>query len=214
MLTSCSRFRSFPFLSASFRPLRFRFLLLSLCFFLSSLFPSPSHSDLSGAASLPSGFLAFPLPLHPVSRVSSLVLSTWLSAGSLSPSQFCSRSRYTGAYLLFSHSVLVPSFPLSFVSFFSGSNYSGSALSFPFFPAFHRIWSFRCLFIRFPQKPVSMLPFQLRYSALLQLLFTDSTVSRHSRYTASDSLGFRLQPFPVVITLGSGYSAWAIHPEN
>ena len=44
--------------------------------------------------------------------------------------------------------------------------------------------------------------------------FHRSPVSRHSRYTASDSLSFRLQPFPVVITLGSGYSAWALHPEN
>ena len=58
VLTSCSRFRSFPFQSAFFRPLLFRFWLLSLCFFLSSFFPSPPHSCFLGA-SLPLSLLWF-----------------------------------------------------------------------------------------------------------------------------------------------------------
>ena len=60
VLTSCSRFRSFPFRSAFFRPRPFRFLLLSLCFFLSSLFPSSPHSGFSGARFC-SRFHGFPL---------------------------------------------------------------------------------------------------------------------------------------------------------
>ena len=53
-------FGLFPFRSAFFRPLLFRFWLLSLCFFLSSFFPASPLSCFSGAASLSFDFLAFP----------------------------------------------------------------------------------------------------------------------------------------------------------
>ena len=53
-------FGLFPFRSAFFRPLPFRFRLLSLCFFLSSLFPSPPHSGFPGAP-FRFRFLAFPV---------------------------------------------------------------------------------------------------------------------------------------------------------
>ena len=49
VLPLCFRFRAFPLLSAFFRPLHFRFWLLSLCFFLSSFFPALPHSGFSGA---------------------------------------------------------------------------------------------------------------------------------------------------------------------
>ena len=51
VLPFCSRFRALPFQSAFFRPLLFRFLLLSLCFFLSSFFPPSPHSGFLGAPS-------------------------------------------------------------------------------------------------------------------------------------------------------------------
>ena len=73
-----SRFRSFHFRSASFRPLLFRFRLLGLLFLPFLFFPALPHSCSSGAASLPFGFLAFPLPLRPVSRASLPILRTQL----------------------------------------------------------------------------------------------------------------------------------------
>ena len=81
----CSRFRSFPFRSASFRPLLFRFRLLSPLFlpFL-SLPVSPSQRVFFGAAPPPFSFLAPPLPFHPVSRASLPLLRTRLSVCFLS----------------------------------------------------------------------------------------------------------------------------------
>ena len=185
VITFCFRFRCFPLLPLSFVRFRFRSSTTQLLFLPFLLFPLPPHSGLHDA-SVPLSISRFPHSFHPVSRVSFLVLSTWLSAGSLSPSRFCSRSRFPGAYLLLSLSVLAPSFPLSFVHFFSGSHYSGFALSFPFFPVFHRIWSFRCLFIRFLVKPVSMLPFSFGTQPSCNFFSPFSSVSRHRRYTASD----------------------------
>ena len=106
----------------------------------------------------------FRFPVFPILSTRFPVFLSWFSVlGFLlvpfHPSRFRSRSCFPGAYLLLSLSVLAPSFPLSFVRFFSGSDYSGSALSFPFFPVFHRIWSFRCLFIRFPFRLFPCFPF-------------------------------------------------------
>ena len=107
----CFRFRSFPFQSASFRPLFFRFWLLSLCFFLSSFFPPPPHS----------GFLGAPLPL------SLLWLSpffpTWFPVSSLpvlrTRLSVCFLSSFPVSLPQPFHRCF-PSFPLSLVRFFFG----------------------------------------------------------------------------------------------
>ena len=75
--------QSFPVLSAFFRPLLSRFRLLCLCFFLSFLPSLCLTAALSGALFLLS-LPQFPLPFRPVSRASLSVLSTWLSACFLS----------------------------------------------------------------------------------------------------------------------------------
>ena len=218
MLTSCSRFRSFPFRSAFFRPLHFRFLLLSLCFFLSSFFPSPSHSDLSGAASLPSGFLAFPLPLHPVSRASLPFLRTRLSVSFLSSFPVSLPQPLSRCF---------PSFPLPLVRFSSGlspcfaffrplplgSNYSAFRLSFPFFPFSPVGGSFGAV-----RSPCGSLALPLP-SGLLPCPSSDSGTQLTAlpfsiRYLASQWLPQRLGPplrvlafSPSLTRSGSGYLA-------
>ena len=91
--------RSFPFRSASFPVLRFR--LLSVLFFFSALFPvfltaAPRCSSVSFVP------FVFPLPSRLISHAFLPVLRTWLSCiVSFRPSQFRSRSRSTGAHLIF-----------------------------------------------------------------------------------------------------------------
>ena len=85
VLTLCFRFRSFPFQFTSFRPFLFRFWLLSLCFFLSSLFlPSPHNGYLSAPTSLS---LLWFSPFFPTWSPMSFspILRTWLSVSFLSP---------------------------------------------------------------------------------------------------------------------------------
>ena len=143
---------------------------MAFCFFRSC----SSRFCLTVASTLlrfPSRFPVFPILFHPVSRVSfpgsQYLAFCWFP---FAPPRFAPAAAFLVLTLCFRFRSWSLLFPLSFVRFFPGSGYSGFALSFPFFPVFHRIWSFRCLFIRFPLKPVSMLPFQLWYSALLQFL--------------------------------------------
>ena len=68
VLPFCSRFRAFPFRSAFFRPLLFRFWLLSLCFFLSAL-PGSASQLLPRCALSAFASLAFPVLSDLVSRV-------------------------------------------------------------------------------------------------------------------------------------------------
>ena len=123
--------RSFPFRFAFFRPLRFQFLLLSLCFFLSSLFPSPSHSDFLGAP-FPLSFLWLS-PFFPTwFPVSSLpVLRTRLSVCFLSPFPDSLPQLFLRCLPCAFAFGLFPSALLSFVRFASGSGYSASVSSFP-----------------------------------------------------------------------------------
>ena len=103
-------FGLFPFPSAFFRPLLFRFRLLSFLCLLFLFFPVLPHSGFSGAASLPFGFLAFPRSFRPGFPC---LLSRFFVLGSLfvsfHPSRFRSHSCSTGASLLLSPS----GFPLS-----------------------------------------------------------------------------------------------------
>ena len=103
-------FGLFPFPSAFFRPLLFRFRLLSLCFFLSSFFPfSPSQWVFFGAP-FRFRFFGFPRSFRPSFPC---LLSRFFVLGSLfvsfHPSRFRSHSCSTGASLLLSPS----GFPLS-----------------------------------------------------------------------------------------------------
>ena len=78
-------FGLFCFRSDFFRPLPFRFRLLGFLFLPFLFLPVfPSQWVFFGAASWPFGFLAFPLPFHPVSRVSLSFLRTRLSVRFLS----------------------------------------------------------------------------------------------------------------------------------
>ena len=116
-------FGLFPFRSTFFRPLLFRFRLLSLCFFLSAFFPASPHSGFSGA----------PLPLShhwlspffptrfPVSSFSVFVLGFLFV--SFRPTLIHSHSCSSGAYLVLSLS----GFPLTSAFFRPlplGSDYS------------------------------------------------------------------------------------------
>ena len=127
-----SRFRSHScstgaslLLSLSGFPLSIRFLssaslpgLTTQPLFLPFLFlpVSPSQRVFFGAASLPFGFLAFPLPFRPVSRASLSLLVLGFLFVSFRPSRFRSHSRSTGASLLFRFlsSASLPGFLLAF----------------------------------------------------------------------------------------------------
>ena len=128
----CFRFRAFPFPSAFFRPLPFRFRLLSLCFFLSSFFPSSPSQWVFFGAPFRFRFFGFPRSFRPDL---SCPLSRFLVLGflfvSFRPSLIRSHSCSSGAYLVLSLSVFSLPFLLSFVCFCSGSDYSASVSSFP-----------------------------------------------------------------------------------
>ena len=95
----------FHFRSASFRPLLFRFRLLSLCFFLSSCFPFPPHSGFLGAP-FRSRFLGFPRSFRPSfpCLLSRFFVLSFLFV-SFRPSLIRSHSCSSGAYLVLSLSV-------------------------------------------------------------------------------------------------------------
>ena len=78
------RFSIFPFLSAFFRPLHFRFRLLSFLFLPFLFFTASPLSGFSVAGFPPFGFFPFPVPLRLVSRALLSILSTWLSVCFLS----------------------------------------------------------------------------------------------------------------------------------
>ena len=137
----CFRFRSFPFQSAFFRPPLFRFWLLSLCFFLSSFFPSPPHSSFLGAPS-PLSLPRFPLSLRPdFSCLPSRFLYSALLMVSFRPSLIRSHSCSSGACLLlrFLASPYFPAFsvplPLPFVRFCFPSGYSAFCFFLSVLPA-------------------------------------------------------------------------------
>ena len=110
----CSRFRSFPFRSAFFRPLPFRLRLLGLCVFLSSFFLPPPHSGFLSAPS-PLSLPRFPPSLQPdFSCLPSGFLYLASLLVSFCPSLIRSRSCSSGAYLVLSLSVF--SLPIHFLS--------------------------------------------------------------------------------------------------
>ena len=216
----CFRFRSFPFRFAFFRPLYFRFRLLSLCFFLSSFFPSSSHSDLSGAASLPFGFLAFPLPLHPVSCASLPLLRTrlsvcFLSSFPVSLPQLLSRcfpyAPFPFVHFAFGLSPRSAFFrPLSL-----GSDYSAFRLSFPFFPfplsAVPSVLSVRLaahsLFLFHSDCFHSVFP--IRYSAYCSSFL--HPLSRPTVATSAPRPPFRARPRPPLLSLRVSVTRLSVH---
>ena len=115
-------------------------------------------------------FPGFPLPFHPVSRVSLPVLSTWLSAGFLSslpvplpqPFPWCLPLSGSLRPLLIWPFPFRSAFfrPLSFPS-----DYSDLCAFLSLHPVFPSQWFFRCLFSP-SVTPVSMRSFRFRYSAL------------------------------------------------
>ena len=99
---------------------------------------------------------------------------------SFRPSQFRSRSRSTGAYLLLSLSAFSLLFGFLSIASSPGPDYSASALSFPFFPVFPGMVHsgafirflfclFPCIRFRFGTQP-SVLPFSGQGSASQWLL--------------------------------------------
>ena len=197
----------FPFSPAVFRPLTFRFRLLSLCFFLSVLPVSASQWLLRCPS--PLSLPRFPLPFRPVSRASLSVSVLGFSAGFLSslpvplpqPLPWCLPSPGSLRPLLFG---LFRSPSLPFVRFGSLLTTQLSALSFPFFPGFPWQRFFRYAFpFRFacfhaslpvPGTQPSVLPFS-------RSRFASQWLSR-SRPPA-----FRFSGFPLAFALGSGYLA-------
>ena len=155
----CSRFRSFPFPSAFFRPLPFRFRLLSLCFFLSSFFPFPPHSGSSSVLPFCSRFLGFPRSFR---SDFSYLLSRFFVLGflfvSFRPSLIRSHSCSSGASLLLSLS----GYPLP-IRFLSSASLPVPAtqplfLPFLFLPAFASQWLPRCAPSAFASLAFPVLP--------------------------------------------------------
>ena len=124
---------------------------------------------------------------------------------SFHPTQFRSHSCSTGDHLSLSPSVPSPSFPLSFVRFFSGSDYSAFAFSFPFIPASP------CLGLSGADLSVSLPAccHAFRFTLVLSLpafLFSAS-LFRNTGATSVADLLFPARSFPLAYALGSGYSA-------
>ena len=202
---SCTRLRClFPFALPCFAPtavpqvlaFRFRFLHFPVFFrFLSSasvpfrllgflFLPFPASClRLSGASSVLRLFLSvlpfsafssawFPMLLFRLSVLGFLLVS-------FRPSQFRSRSRYPGAYLLLSLSVFVLLFRFLSSASFLGLNYSASALSFPFFPFSPGSGSFGAYF----PLPFRLFPcFPSGSGTQLSVLLFSSFVSPRSGY--------------------------------
>ena len=201
-------FGLFRFPSGSFRPLPFRLRLLSLCFFLSDLFPFPPHSGFPGAPLpltllrsspfFPPGFPCFLLRFS---------YSAFCSFPFVLPG-FAPTAANSGASLLFRFlsSASLPGFsarlPLSFVRFRSLLTTQPSALSFPLFPISPGSGSLGALrFLSSPSlsssvSPVSMRPFRFRYSASCDS-FLRFAVSCHRHYAASGLL-FPARPSPLL----------------
>ena len=106
-----------------------------------------------------------------------------------------------------------PSFPLSFVRFIQVLTTQLSALSFPFFPFSPRSGSSgACLSASVPPG----LPcFPSRFGTQLAAILFSVHVSPHSGYLRVSAFFLSASGlFPLVITLGSGYSALGMYPEN
>ena len=172
--------------------------------------PFSSRFCLTAASPVLRTFLSvypfFHFPSTPVSRASVPFLVLGFLFVSFRPSLIRSHSCSSGAYLLLSLSVFSRSSPLPFVRFLFRSDYSASALSFPFIPVFPTHWFSPVPVYPLSVPPVSMLPFQLWYSAFL---FFPSPVCVSPRSGYLTALGFPcgFSRFPLVNTLGSGYSA-------
>ena len=132
----CFRFRSFPFPSASFRPLPFRFWLLSPLFLLFPLLLCSASQWVSRCSASAFRLLqSFPFrsAWFPMLRFRSSVLSFLFV--SFRPSQLRSHSRSTGAYLVLSLSVLVPSLSAFFRPLLSRVRLLSLRLFFSLLPA-------------------------------------------------------------------------------
>ena len=207
----CSRFRSFPFPSAFFRPLSVP-VLATWPLFLPFLFLPVSASQWLLRCSL-SAFASLVFPVlsdlvsyvfFPGSSYSAFCLFPFILPG-FAPTAvppvlpFCSRFR------------AFPSLPLSFVRFRLVLTTQPSALSFPFFPFSPVGGSFgvrpflSSLSLSSSVRPVSMPSFRFRYSASC-VSFLRFSVSCHRHYAAPGLL-FPARPFPFAFALGSGYSA-------
>ena len=218
-MLSLSGFFRFP--SAFFRPLPFRFRLLSLCFFRSLLPDSASQQlpqcPLSALASRVPPFSPawFPVPSFPVPVLGFLFVS-------FHPSRFRSHSRSTGASLLFRFlsSASFPGFsaclPVSFVPFSLLLTTQPSVFLFPFSPfPLTAVLPVRSGFfrpLRFP--PTSGLfpclpsdsgtqPPAFPFSVLLFRITGTPTAS---------GLLFPARPLPLAFAFGSGYLAPGLYP--
>ena len=182
-------FGLFPFDRFSYQSPLFRFWLLSLCFFLSSFFPSPPHSGFPGAPFLLSLLWLFPVLSNLVSRVFFPGSSYWA---------FCSFP-----FILpgFAPTAVPPVLPLCFrfrafpspSAFFRplllGSDYSAFRFFFSLLPVSASQWLPRCCLspFRLPcspslVRPVSMPFFRFRYSA-----YCNSFLRLLSRLTVATS---------------------------
>ena len=179
----------FPFRSSRFR-LTAAFPVLPTLLSLPWLSPS-----------VPPGFPCFPFGFR-----------TWLSACFLSsfpaslPQPFHWCLPFAFAFGLF------PSFCFLSSASFRVFDYSASALSFPCFPLSPRSGSSGAD-LSPSVSPVSMRPFRFWYLAFCSS-FLLLTFRLAEGYLARLGLPFGFGLFPLVNTLGSGYSAWVMYPEN
>ena len=193
MLPFCFRFRAFPFRFAFFRPLLFRFRLLSLLFFLSfsSRFRLTAASPMPvlrfrflrflpslrpDFSCLPSGFLYSAFCLFP------FILPGFAPTAVPPVLPFCFRFR------------AFPSLPLSFVRVRSVLTTQPSVLSFPFFPFSPDGGSFGA--VRFLSSPTFPLPFDLFPCRSSDFGTQPSAFPFSVRCLASQWLPQRLNLFP------------------
>ena len=180
----CFRFRSFPFRSAFFRPLLFRFRLLSLLFFLSDL-PGFASQRLFRCAISAFASLAFPVLSNPVSRVFFPGSCTRLPVSFLSsfpvslPQPFHRCFPYAFAFGLSPRSNFLSSVLRSVLTT------QPSALSFPFFPFSPVGGSFGAFFLFRPACFHATLPIPVL--SFLQFL-SPSSVSLHRSYHSAPTL--------------------------
>ena len=176
----------FHFRLAFFRPLVFRFQLLSLC----SSFPSlpGSASQLLPQCPSPLSLPRFPLSLQPnFSCFPSRFLYLASLFVSFHSSLLRSHSRSTGAYLPFSLPVFSTSDSLSFVRLSFVSSYSAFCSSFPSLPGSALQLLSRCPSpLSLPRSPLSLqpdfscFPSRFLYSALLLVSFRPSLIRSRS----------------------------------
>ena len=216
----CFCFRSFPFRSTFFRPLLFRFWLLSLLFLPFLFFPASPHSGFSGAASPPFGFLAFPLPFHPVSRVSRPFSSTQLSVCFLSSFPVSLPQLFHRCFPFAFAFGLSPFLPLSFVCFRSGSDYSAFCFFRSLLPVLASQWLLQCSSSAF-RLPAFHLLFRLVSHASFSVSGTWLSCNSLSRFSASHHrcyCSFRPPVSSSAVPLGLRFRFWyfgrAMYPEN